>query len=134
MGFRRVLRSDFPYLKIEERMISDDRPESTCEQLTRYFEVHGHPAAIYNVAGANRGVARALEQTGKAEETVFVGHELTNHSRGLLESRVMDYVISHDFASELASAARWIKDSLNGVTTEPSPSQILVHMRYNCGI
>jgi LacI family transcriptional regulator len=134
MGFRRVLRSDFPYLKIEERMISDDRPESTCEQLTRYFEIHGHPAAIYNVAGANRGVARALEQTGKAEETVFVGHELTNHSRGLLESRVMDYVISHDFASELASAARWIKDSLNGVTTEPSPSQILVHMRYNCGI
>ncbi|WP_026187165.1 LacI family DNA-binding transcriptional regulator [Ensifer sp. BR816] len=134
MGFRRVLRSDFPYLKIEERVISDDRPESTCEQLTRYFEANGHPAAIYNVAGANRGVAKALENAGKADETVFVGHELTNHSRGLLESRVMDYVISHDFANELASAARWIKDNLNGVTTEPSPSQILVHTRYNCGL
>ncbi len=134
MGFRRVLRSDFPYLKIEERVISDDRPESTSEQLTRYFEANGHPAAIYNVAGANRGVARALENAGKADETVFVGHELTNHSRSLLESRVMDYVISHDFASELASAARWIKDNLNGVTTEPPPSQILVHTRYNCGL
>jgi LacI family transcriptional regulator len=134
MGFRRVLRSDFPYLKIEERVISDDRPESTSEQLTRYFEANGHPAAIYNVAGANRGVAKALESAGKAHETVFVGHELTNHSRGLLESRVMDYVISHDFASELASAARWIKDNLHGVTIEPSPSQILVHTRYNCGL
>jgi LacI family transcriptional regulator len=134
MGFRRVLRSDFPYLKIEERVISDDRPESTSEQLTRYFEANGHPAAIYNVAGANRGVAKALEGAGKAHETVFVGHELTNHSRSLLESRVMDYVISHDFGSELASAARWIKDNLNGVTTEPPPSQILVHTRYNCGI
>ncbi|MER9026506.1 LacI family DNA-binding transcriptional regulator [Mesorhizobium sp. M0815] len=133
MGFRRVLRSDFPYLKIEERVISDDRPESTCEQLTRYFEVNGHPAAIYNVAGANRGVAKALETAGKADQTVFVGHELTNHSRGLLETGIMDYVISHDFVSELASAARWIKDNLNGVTAEPSHSQILVHTRYNCG-
>ncbi|MER8550845.1 LacI family DNA-binding transcriptional regulator [Mesorhizobium sp. M0976] len=133
MGFRRVLRSDFPYLKIEERVISDDRPESTCEQLTRYFEVNGHPAAIYNVAGANRGVAKALETAGKADQTVFVGHELTNHSRSLLETGIMDYVISHDFVSELASAARWIKDNLNGVTAEPSHSQILVHTRYNCG-
>jgi LacI family transcriptional regulator len=133
MGFRRVLRSDFPYLKIEERVISDDRPESTCEQLTRYFEVNGHPAAIYNVAGANRGVAKALEIAGKADQTVFVGHELTNHSRSLLETGIMDYVISHDFVSELTSTARWIKDNLNGVTTEPSHSQILVHTRYNCG-
>jgi LacI family transcriptional regulator len=134
MGFRRVLRSDFPYLKIEERVISDEQPENTCEQLIRYFEANGHPAAIYNVAGANRGVAKALENAGKSDETVFVGHELANHSRGLLESGVMDYVISHDFVSELASAARWIKENLNGVTAEPSHSQILVHTRYNCGL
>lgn len=134
MGFRRVLRSDFPHLKIEERVIADDRPDSTCEHLIRYFEANGHPAAIYNVAGANRGVAKALEHAGKAEETVFVGHELSNHSRSLLESGIMDYVISHDFVSEFASAARWIKDNLNGVSAEPSPSQILVHTRYNCGL
>jgi LacI family transcriptional regulator len=134
MGFRRVLRSDFPHLKIEERVIADDRPDSTCEHLIRYFEANGHPAAIYNVAGANRGVAKALEHAGKAEETVFVGHELSNHSRNLLESGIMDYVISHDFVSEFASAVRWIKDNLNGVSAEPSSSQILVHTRYNCGV
>jgi len=134
MGFRRVLRSDFPYLKIEERVMSDDRPESTCEQLTRYFEANGHPAAIYNVAGANRGIARALEAVGKVGETVFVGHELSNHSRALLEAGVMDYVISHDFVAELTSAARWIKSNLDGVTSEPGYSQVLVHTRYNCGL
>jgi LacI family transcriptional regulator len=134
MGFRRVLRSDFPYLKIEERVISDERSDSTCDQLTRYFEANGHPAAIYNVAGGNRGVARALENAGKADETVFVGHELSNHSRILLETGTMNYVISHDFGAELASAARWIKDNLHGVTTEPGHSQILVHTRYNCGL
>ncbi|OHV87639.1 substrate-binding domain-containing protein [Mesorhizobium sp. ORS 3428] len=110
------------------------RLESTCEQLTRYFEANGHPAAIYNVAGANRGVAKALDNAGKAHETVFVGHELTNHSRNLLETGIMDYVISHDFVGEVAAAARWIKDDLNGVTAEPAHSQILVHTRYNCGL
>ncbi|MCX8996067.1 substrate-binding domain-containing protein [Rhizobiaceae bacterium BDR2-2] len=134
MGFRRVLRSDFPYLKIEERVLSDERLESTCEQVIRYIEANGHPAAIYNVAGANRGIAKALESVGKARETVFVGHELTNHSRTLLETGVMDYVISHDYAGELAVAVRWIRDSFRGLMAEPGHSQILVHTRYNCGL
>jgi LacI family transcriptional regulator len=134
MGFRRVLRTDFPHLKIEERVISDDRPETTCEQLVKYFETSGHPAAIYNVAGANRGVARALELVARDADTVFVGHELTVHSRSLLESGVMDYVISHDFAGELAAAVRWIKENLDGVVSEPSHSQILIHTKYNCGL
>ena len=134
MGFRRVLRTDFPHLKIDERVISDDRPETTADQLVRYFEANGHPAAIYNVAGANRGVARALESVGRDAETVFVGHELTIHSRALLEAGIMDYVISHDFAAELGSAVRWIKENLDGVVNEPSHSQVLVHTRYNCGL
>lgn len=133
MGFRRVLRTDFPYLKIDERVISDDKPETTCEQLIRYFEASGHPSAIYNVAGANRGVARALESVAQQDSCIFVGHELTNHSRNLLETGVMDYCISHDFAGELTAAVRWIRDNLDGVVVDPPSSQILVHTRYNCG-
>lgn len=46
----------------------------------------------------------------------------------------MDYVISHDFSGELTAAAKWIRENVNGVTVEPSYSQILVHTRYNCGL
>lgn len=132
MGCRRVLRSDFPHLRIEERVISDEVPDTTRDFLLKHFAVHGVPAAIYNVAGANRGVAWALEAVGAADSTVFVGHELTNNSRALLETGTMDYVISHDFVGELTAAARWIKDNLGGATVEPAFSQILVHTRYNC--
>lgn len=132
MGCRRVLRADFPHLRIEERVVSDDVPESTRDHLLRYFASHGVPAAIYNVAGANRGVAWALEQVGAADRVIFVGHELTATSRQLLETGTMDYVISHDFAGELTAAARWIRDDLQGAMVEPSFSQILVHTRYNC--
>ncbi|RWR14288.1 LacI family DNA-binding transcriptional regulator [Sinirhodobacter populi] len=133
MGCRRVLRADFPHLKIEERVISNDDPEATRDQLLKYFETNGVPAAIYNVAGANRGVAKALEDVGKQHETIFIGHELSHHSRALLESGHMDYVISHDFAAELASAAQWVRSARDGVSAPPAHSQILVHTRYNCG-
>jgi len=132
MGCRRVLRADFPHLHVEERVLSDEVAGSTCDFLLRYFTSHGIPAAIYNVAGANRGVARALEQVGAASTTIFVGHELTNNSRGLLETGTMDYVISHDFTGELISSVKWIRDNIDGVTVEPAHSQILVHTRYNC--
>jgi LacI family transcriptional regulator len=134
MGFRRVLRSDFPHLRVDDRVISDDVPETTFEHIMKYIETNGRPAAVYNVAGANRGVAMALERSGCEAETVFVGHELTSRSRELLESGTMDYVISHDFSGELAAAVRWIQECREGVSTAPSYSPILVHTRYNCGL
>ncbi|WP_420326618.1 hypothetical protein [Mameliella sp.] len=60
MGFRRVLRCEFPHLKIEERVTSDDSTGTTREQLVAHIEAHGCPAAVYNLAGANLGVAEAL--------------------------------------------------------------------------
>ena len=132
MGFRRVLRSKFPHLRIVERVISDEIPETTYEQLSSFFETRGLPSAIYNVAGANRGIAQALEESEVAESTIFVGHELTPVSQGLLESGTMDYVISHDFNAELRAAVQWIDAFHNGVEGDPGPTPILLHTRYNC--
>jgi LacI family transcriptional regulator len=132
MGFRRVLRSDFPHLKIDDRLVSDDVPETTFEHIMRYIESNGPPAAVYNVAGANRGVAMALEQAGCARDTIFVGHELTARSKKLLEDGTMNYVISHDFCAELAAAVKWIEEKRKGIEARPWTSPILVHTRYNC--
>ena len=62
--------------------MSDDSPETTRDQMRTYFETQGSPAAIYNVAGANRGVVQALKEASSLDATIFVGHELTPVSRG----------------------------------------------------
>ncbi|MCL4068397.1 substrate-binding domain-containing protein [Pseudomonas sp. GX19020] len=134
MGFRRVLRSEFPHLRVQEQVIANDDPETTHQQLISHFHDHGVPLAIYNVAGANRGIAWALEALGRDRDPVFVGHELTPHSRDLLGSGVMDFVISHDFTAELSQAALWIRDAARGVTVQPAASQILLHTKYNCAL
>lgn len=134
MGFRRVLRTEFSHLRIEERMISNDNPDTTRAQVLRYLETNGAPAAVYNVAGANRGVAGALEEAGLARSTIFIGHELTPFSRAIIEAGTMDYVISHDFAAELTAAVRSIDEHLNGGECATVNSQILIHTRFNCGL
>ena len=132
MGFRRALRADFSHLKIDERVFSNDTADQTYQQIMGYFKNHGLPAAIYNVAGANRGVARALAQFDQGQRCVFVGHELTEHSRTLLEDGVMNYVISHNFFDEVAHAVTVIKDAHNAIKPRSRSSHILVHTKYNC--
>ncbi len=132
MGFRRALRLDFPHLRIDERLISDDVPATTFGHIGKYIDANGPPAAVYNVAGANRGVATALERAGCAHETIFVGHELTAPSCELLQSGTMDYVISHDFTQEMITAVRWLQERRTGAVFQPAHSPILVHTRYNC--
>ncbi|WP_349295134.1 LacI family DNA-binding transcriptional regulator (plasmid) [Thioclava sp. 'Guangxiensis'] len=132
MGFRRVLRQDYPHLSIQERVISNDNVERTEELLASHLASARPPGAIYNVAGANRGVGAALEHAGLSGKTVFIGHELTPFTRVLLEAGTMDYVISHDSAAELVQAVRAIDERLRGIESQPAPSSILIHTRYNC--
>ncbi len=47
----------------------------------------------------------------------------------------MDYVISHDFVGEVASALEWIRAHASGAgVANPAPTQISIHTRYNCGL
>ena len=98
----------------------------------RYFSKHDYPAAFYNVAGANRGVAQALSTITAERRPIFVGHEFTVHTHAMLESGIMDYAISHDFVGETAAAVRWIRGAVEGAGAVPSFTRMLVHTRYNC--
>jgi LacI family transcriptional regulator len=132
MGFRRVLRYEFPHLHIVEKILADEVVDTTHQLVSAHIETHGAPAAVYNVGGANRGVAQALGDYGRHGKTISVGHELNANSKELLEERTLDYVILHDVEGELSTAARWIRDNLAGLQARPATSQILVHTRYNC--
>jgi LacI family transcriptional regulator len=61
---------------------------------------------IYNAGAGNRGIAEALEKAGRARDVIFVGHELTPHSKRFLMRGTMDAVINQDPGHEARSAAR----------------------------
>jgi LacI family transcriptional regulator len=61
---------------------------------------------LYNVGAGNRGIARALEAAGRADDVVFIGHELTEFSRHDLLTGTMDAVINQDAGHEVRSSVR----------------------------
>jgi LacI family transcriptional regulator len=133
LGFRRVLRRDFPELQIDERVSSNDEPDYSYEKVRQYIDDHGKPDGIYNVAGGNRGIARALESAKLLGQVVLISHELTESSRVLLESNKMDFVIGHDIAKEIELSISAICDFLDfGRAADNVTTGVHIHTKYNC--
>ena len=105
-GFQQVLAADYPHLNalgVREGRDEGERARAVVEAL---LAEHPDLVGIYNAGAGNRGVAEALEHAGRARDVIFVGHELTPHSKRFLMRGTMDAVINQDPGHEARSAAR----------------------------
>jgi len=113
MGFRHILAEEYPELKVVElREVRDDAERAYAEART-LLAAYPRLAGLYNIGGGNRGIARALEEAGRAGEVTFVCHELTEFTRRLLVTGTVDAVIdqnprveARDAVDRLVAAAR----------------------------
>jgi LacI family transcriptional regulator len=134
IGFRRVLRSEFPHLTIDDRIGSNDDSEYSFRQVSRYIEEHGPPVGIYNVAGDNLGVGKAIVAHELQGKTVFIGHELNANSLRLMESGAMDIVIEHDLDQEVGMSLDYLTALLdNEALPTVSRTRVRVFTKYNFG-
>jgi LacI family transcriptional regulator len=133
LGFRRILRSEFPKLMVDERVNSNDDSGYVFQNVVRYIEDHGEPAGIYNVGGGNIGIGKAIEQFKLSGKTVFIGHELNPNSRLLLETGIMNFAIGHDVLSEVEAAVRYVVAVLDKNVPEQVPlSRVRIYTKYSC--
>ncbi len=120
MGFRHILTEDFPKLSLLGlREIRDDWEQGYRETL-ELLKLHPDLTGIYNIGAGNRGIARALEESGRAGEIVFVGHELTAHTRRFLLSGVMDAVIDQHPRLEARESINALAKAARGLPIENS--------------
>lgn len=132
-GFHQVLSGEYPDLvvlpAVEGRDDSECTRAVTAELLARRPDLVG----IYNVGAGNRGIAAALEESGRAEEIVWIAHELTVHSRRLLLRGVIDAIISQDPGHEARSAARVLLAICSGepILTDQERIRIDIFLRDN---
>jgi LacI family transcriptional regulator len=133
LGFRRVLRSECANLAIDEQVSSSDDAAAVYRAITKYLDDRGPPAGIYNVAGSNLGVGRALADAGLAGKVHFIGHALNADSRMLLETGVMNFVIGHDLDADVSRAVAFLIELLEN-TAPPPPllSCTRIYTRYSC--
>ena len=131
MGFRRVMRSEFPHLDMIEKINANDESAETYQIMKEVLAQNANVAGIYNLAGGNRGIARALREAGLSGKTIFIGHELTEHTQKLLERGEMDIVFAHDMEREIRDCICTIEDLLQGKTVTRSFCHSLMYTQHS---
>lgn len=133
LGFRRVLRSEFNHLEIDDRVNSNDDSEHSYRNVMKYIEDHGAPVGIYNTVGGNMGIGKALKEHALVGKVVFIGHELNANSRYLLESGVMNFAIGHDMTSEVEVAVQQVVSLIEKRVPAVVPlSRVRIYTKFSC--
>jgi LacI family transcriptional regulator len=132
-GFNQVMASEF--LQLDVLPIVEGRDDDgRSEQLTtRLLRDHPDIVGLYNAGAGTPGVAKALIETGRAGQLVFVGHDVTMITRKLLLQGVMDVVISQNPGHEARAAVRVLLALARGepILSEQEQIRIDIVMRDN---
>jgi LacI family transcriptional regulator len=106
MGFRHILGEEFPELRIVG--VAEGRDDHTRNYAAAKAMLAEHPdlIGIYNIGAGSRGIAEALTELKASRRIVFIGHELTEHTRRHLMEGAMDAVINQDPVHEVTNAMR----------------------------
>ena len=105
-GFNQVLGQDYAHLKMQAVVEGRDDLDLSKSVIKTMIENTPDLIGIYSAGAGNRGIAQALIESGKADQIVWIGHELTTHTRRFLLQGTMDAVINQDAGHEARSAAR----------------------------
>ena len=125
-GFGQVLGAEYKTLSLLSPRESRDDSDRTRTIVLELLDHAPDLVGIYNAGAGSRGVAAALAERGRARDVVFIGHDLTVHTRRFLLDGVMDAVINQDPGHEARSAARILLASRSGEPIVPEQERIRI--------
>ncbi len=100
IGFRRILAEEGAALTLLQTREMHDEVERCYAEARTLLQSTPDLAGIYNTGAGNRGIARALDEAGRSQDVIFIGHELTEHTRRFLLAGAMDAVIDQNSRQE----------------------------------
>ncbi len=125
-GFAQVLTTEYPHLTVLPAREGRDDSERTAELTAALLAEHPDLVGIYTAGAGNRGVGAALEASGRRAGVVWIGHELTPHTRRFLVRGVMAAAINQDPGHEARSAARILLAHCSGEPLMPDQERIRI--------
>jgi LacI family transcriptional regulator len=110
IGFRSLLRQRFPRIEIVEIIKGEDSREATYEAALRLFKSRPDIAGVYNVAGGNFGLARAINEAQLVKRPLYITHEVNEVTEPLLRTGVIDFLITQDIHSLVRMSSQVLID------------------------
>ena len=115
IGFRSLLRQRFPQIEIVEVIKGEDSREATYDAALRLFKKRRDIAGIYNVAGGNFGLARAIDEAQLTQRPLYIAHEVNEITEPLLRTGVIDFLITQNIRSLIRLSRQVLIDLRLGV-------------------
>jgi LacI family transcriptional regulator len=126
-GFRKSLRELNPSLEILPVMEGQDDPDQVHDLVTVCLSGERNLAGIYSLGAGNRGLIRALRGVATPDtRPVVIAHELTEHTRGALQTGLIDAVLNQDAGHEVRSAIRVLKARADGIDVIEAQERIRI--------
>ncbi|MGY5808547.1 LacI family DNA-binding transcriptional regulator [Rhizobium sp. LEGMi198b] len=113
-GFSSVMAEEFPQLRLLPVLEGRDDPEIANTLVSEALSGSNSIIGVYSLGAGNRGLLRALKETGQGRGLTVVVHELTEHTRAALQEGTIDAVLNQDAGHEVRSAIRVMKATADG--------------------
>jgi LacI family transcriptional regulator len=94
IGFRSSLRAHHPNVQIADVAKGEDSTEQTYLAVRDLLRTHSDIDAIYNVAGGNAGLAKALTESGRSPSIHVITHEVNHITVPLIRAGTVHYAIA----------------------------------------
>jgi LacI family transcriptional regulator len=131
MGFRHIVKEEFPNMEIVElREVRDDQ-ETAFSKAAQLLERHRDLAGVYNIGAGNEGIVRAMRANPGSRRIVYIAHELTAHNRACLLDGTIDAVIDQNPRVEAREALNVLSQSAKGLPYDYHPPRLQVIFREN---
>ncbi len=131
MGFRTMLRSEFDHLKVLDAIQGFDDPRKNYEMAAELLAGHDDLKGIYSVGSGNRGIEKAMLESGREDDVTYVAFNLTPLTKQCLLSGVMDAVLHQDMARVADVAISAVVNSIAGQPVRFDNIPVEIIMREN---
>ncbi|MGE8105261.1 LacI family DNA-binding transcriptional regulator [Allorhizobium sp. NPDC080224] len=125
-AFASVMAQDFPGLAVLPVIEGRDDPVVVERKVSALFADRSDIVALYSLGAGNRGLVRALGRLSPERRPVVIAHELTETTRGALQSGLIDAVLNQDAGHEVRSAIRVLKAKADGLPVVAAQERIRI--------
>ncbi len=131
MGFRHIIREEFPNAQIVEFRESRDDRDKAAEETRKLLDLHPDLAGIYNVGAATVGVAQEIKARNLSQQIVLIGHEATEANKQLLLDGTLDAVIDQIPRVEAREALNILTAAARGAGYAYIPPRLQLILKEN---
>lgn len=130
MGFRHFLKEQ-SNLHVLEVAQTEPEPGHDYAMARDLLQRHPDLGVIYNMSSGNREIASAIQDEGRAGSLVFIGHDLTDHTKEALLNNTMDFVIDQSPRVQVRDAYEQLFRAARGQPWNAHPLRIQMICKEN---